>query len=104
MSIDTVFKPAGPLTQLSTSAVQICPPGTGSGIYTFRVRCLATAYFSWGRLSTITALGAPVAGTNVSENTIGMTIGGVEIFEIPGDSFFISSVAAAFEFCPGSGA
>jgi hypothetical protein len=103
MSIDTVFKPAAPLTLVGVTAVQPCPGQNGTGIYTFHVRCLATAYLTWGRNAAVVAAGAPAAGVP-SPNTVGMTIGGVETFEIPGDSFFISTVAASFELIGGSGA
>jgi hypothetical protein len=102
MSIDTVFKPAAPLTLVGVTAVQPCPGQNGTGIYTFHVRCLATAYLTWGRNASIVSNAGPGAGPVV--NTVGMTIGGVETFEIPGDSFFISNVAASFELIGGSGA
>jgi hypothetical protein len=103
VSIDTVFKPAAPLTLVGVTAVQPAPGDAGRGIYTFRVRCLVTGYFTWGRTAAVVSAGAPAAGVP-SPNTIGMTVGGVEVFEIPGDSFFIASSAAAFEILGGSGA
>lgn len=99
MSIDTTFKPQGPTTLVGVTAVQVDQGQAGSS--TIRVRCLVTAYLTWGVASTITAAGAP--GATPVVNTVGLTAGTVETFEIPIRMFFISSVAAAFEVTPGMG-
>lgn len=101
MTIDTVFKPLTPTSLVGVSAVQVAPDAQNGGT-TFRVRCLVSAYLSWGFKSTITALGAPAAGVAVA-NTVGMTAGTVETFEIPTAAWFISNVAAAFEITNGQG-
>jgi len=105
MSIDTTFKPIGLTTLVGTSAVQASPDPTSDSraCTTFRVRCLVAAYLTWGSQASVTAAGAPGAGTPVN-NTIGMSIvGEVEYLEIPYASYFISSVAASFEITPGIG-
>lgn len=104
MSVDTLFKPLGPLTLIGTSAVQVVQQGNANaGVLSFRVRNLLStaAYFSWGPA----AVGAPVAPTAgvPSPNTIGMLPTSVETFEIPAYSYFIASAAAAFEIQPGQG-
>ncbi len=103
MSVDTTFKPLGPTTLVGVTAVAPMTKDAAGGVTTFRLRCLATAYLTWGPSSSITAAGAPSAGTP-SSNTIGMTTGGNAAYiEVPAGSFFISSVAASFEVTPGSG-
>jgi hypothetical protein len=103
MSLDTVFKQSGPAVLVGVTAVQVCP--AQAGVYTFRVvNSVATLQsFTWGKLSTITALGPPTAGVP-SANTITMLPSSVETFEIPGDSYFIGNAGSAFYFHPGSGA
>lgn len=104
MSVDTVFKPIGPLTFVGNAAVQVVPDKLGGGVISFRVRNLATAaqYFTWGASSSVTSAGAPSSGTP-SPNTIGMLPNTMETFEIPAGSFFIASSATGFEFLAGQG-
>jgi len=102
MSVDSTFKPMTATYLVTTAAVNI-PEAFGAGISTFRVKCLAAAYITWGPTSSVTAKGAPAAGVPVV-NTLGMaTIGSVMYIEVPANSFFISSVATAFEVTGGEG-
>lgn len=99
MSLTSTFTPQGPTVLVGVTAVQIPNNITPSqfGSTTYRVRCLVTAYLTWGQASTVAAVGGP--GTN----TLGMTAGGVETFILPGQNYFIANVAAAFEMTPGEG-
>lgn len=99
MSLVAAFQPLGPTVLVGVTALQV-PGASAAG--SFRVRCLVTAYLTWGTQSTVTAAGAPVAGTP-SPATVGMTAGNVEKITLPGNSYFISSVAASFEITPGEG-
>jgi hypothetical protein len=101
MSVDVTFKPLGSTFQVGTAAVQR-PEAGQPGPVTFRVRCLAAAYLSWGPKSTVVAQGAPALGAPVI-NTIGMNTNGLIHLELPPDSWFISNVLASFEITPGSG-
>lgn len=102
MSIDTTFHPITATYLVGTSALQVAPD-TQQDNNTFRVKCLVAAYLTWGNKSSITAAGAPTAGVPVM-NTLGMaTVGSVMYIEVPANSWFISSVAAAFEITGGKG-
>jgi len=101
MSIDTTFHPITQTVLVGAAAVQVATD-TQLDANTFRVRCLVAAYLTWGNKSTITAAGAPAAGVPVM-NTIGMAAGGVMYVEVPANSFFIASAAAAFEITGGKG-
>jgi hypothetical protein len=101
MSLDTTFHPITQTILVGASAVQVATD-TQLDANTFRVRCLATAYLTWGNSSTITAKGGPAAGVPVF-NTLGMTIGNSLYIEVPSNSFFIASAAAAFEITGGKG-
>lgn len=103
MSVDTTFKPQTG-TYLITTAAQNVPEASGAGVVTFRVRLIVAgpAYLTWGS-STVTAKGAPAAGTPVV-STLGMSgIGTVLYIEVPANTFFISNVAVAFEVTGGQG-
>lgn len=98
MSLTSAFQPLGPTVSVSTTPVQVPASSTpGGSAVNFRVRCIATAYLTWGQSSTVTAVGG------VGPNTIGMSTGGVESFTFPPQSFFISNVATSFEVTPGDG-
>jgi hypothetical protein len=101
MSIDTTFHPITQTILVGATAVQVSTD-TQLDATTFRVRCLATAYLTWGGNSNITAKGAPGAGVPVF-NTLGMTVGSVMYIEVPSNSFFISSAPTAFEITGGKG-
>jgi hypothetical protein len=103
VSIDTTFKPSGPLTFVGAVAVQVVTKD-GSGHVSYRVRNIATAaqYFTWGQTAAVTAAAAPTAGV-VAPNTIGMLGNSVETFEIPAGVFFIANSATGFEFTSGQG-
>lgn len=101
MSIDTTFHPITQTVLVGAAAVQVATD-TQLDANTFRVRCLVAAYLTWGNNSSITAKGAPAAGVPVM-NTIGMAAGGVMYVEVPANSFFIASAAAAFEITGGKG-
>lgn len=102
MSIDTTFHPITQTILVGVTAVQVATD-TQLDANTFRVKCLAAAYLTWGNNGNITAKGAPAAGVPVM-NTLGMaTIGSVMYIEVPANSFFISSVAASFEITGGKG-
>jgi hypothetical protein len=101
MSIDTTFHPITQTILVGATAVQVSTD-TQLDATTFRVRCLVTAYLTWGGNSSITAKGAPAAGVPVF-NTLGMTVGSVMYIEVPSNSFFIASAAAAFEITGGKG-
>lgn len=103
MGIDTTFMPLGPTTLVGVTPLLLVPKGTGAAGTSVRVRCLVTGYFSWGNTSSVAAPVTPVAGTP-SINTIGMTAGGIETFELSAMSWFVSSNAAGFEMTPGQGA
>jgi len=101
MSIDTTFHPITQTVLVGTTAVQVAPD-TQLDATTFRVRCLAAAYLTWGPTG-VTAKGAPAAGVPVF-NTLGMSVvGSVMYIEVPSNSFFISNVAASFEITGGKG-
>lgn len=104
MSVDTVFKPIGPLTLVGIAAIKVCL-NDGSGMSTYRVRNTAgtVQYFTWGVSSTVVFAGIPTAGAP-SPNTIGMLAGSIETFEIPAGVYFIGNVGSAFEFTAGQGA
>lgn len=97
MALNSTFQPQGPTVLIGVSALQV-PIGTtgGGGAVTYRVRCLITAYLTWGNAS-VAAVGGPGA------NTLGMTAGGIETFTFPAQCFFISNVGASFEVTPGEG-
>jgi hypothetical protein len=99
MSLTSTFMPSGPTVLVGASAVQA--NATSGSAVNYRVRCLVSAYLTWGGAG-ISAAGAPSAGSPVT-NTIGMTAGGIETFTFPANSSFISSVAASFEVTPGEG-
>jgi hypothetical protein len=105
MSIDTTFHPITQTILVGATAVQVSTD-TQLDATTFRVRCLLatpSTYLTWGNSNTITAKGAPGAGTPVF-NTLGMIgIGTVLYIEVPSNSFFIASAAAAFEITGGKG-
>lgn len=102
MSIDTTFHPITQTVLVGVAAVQVAID-TQLDANTFRVKCLAAAYLTWGNSSAVTAKGAPAAGVPVM-NTLGMaTIGSVMYIEVPANSFFISSAAASFEITGGKG-
>lgn len=104
MSIDTTFQPKSPTFLVGATALQVAPDSQ-MGVTTFRVRLIVAgpAYLSWGFNNAVTAKGAPAAGVPVA-NTLGMTVAGsVMYIEVPGNSWFISSVAAAFEITGGQG-
>ena len=103
MSNDTTFHPITPTFLITTAAAQVAPD-TQQGNTTFRVRLIVAgpAYLTWGNKSTITAGGAPA--TTGTANTLGMQVAGsVMYIEVPGNSFFISNVASAFEITGGIG-
>lgn len=95
-------------TYLVGVAVVACVPKAGSApsspapgtVYSYRVRCLVTAYFTMGG-SGVASVGAPTAGVP-SAYTVGMNAGGIETIRSP-FQYFIASVAAAFEVTPGEG-
>lgn len=102
MSIDTTFHPITQTVLVGVTAVQVATD-TQLDANTFRVKCLAAAYLTWGNAAAITAKGAPAAGVPVF-NTLGMaTIGSVMYIEVPANSWFISNVAASFEITGGKG-
>jgi hypothetical protein len=104
MSIDSTFHPITQTIQVGATAVQVATD-TQLDNTTFRVRCLlaTSTYLTWGNSASITAKGAPGAGTPVF-NTLGMIgIGTVLYIEVPSNSFFIASAAAAFEITGGKG-
>lgn len=102
MSIDTTFHPITQTVLVGAAAVQVATD-TQLDANTFRVVCKVAAYLTWGNSSAITAKGAPIAGTPVF-NTLGMpTVGSVMYIEVPANSFFIASAAAAFEITGGKG-
>jgi len=103
VSIDTTFHPITPTFLVGVAALQV-DPDTQLGTTTFRVRCIVAgpAYLTWGNKSTITAGGAPTAAGIA--NTLGMSVAGsVMYIEVPGNSWFISGTAAAFEITGGIG-
>jgi hypothetical protein len=104
VSIDTTFHPITQTVLVGATAVQVATD-TQLDNTTFRVRCLSatSAYLTWGNKSTIVANAAPAAGVPVF-NTLGMIgIGSVMYIEVPSNSFFIASAAAAFEITGGKG-
>jgi hypothetical protein len=103
LSIDTTFHPITQTIQVGAAAVQVATD-TQLDAQTFRVRCLSatSVYLTWGNSSTITAKGAP--GASPVFNTLGMIgVGAVMYIEVPANSFFIASAAAAFEITGGKG-
>jgi hypothetical protein len=104
VSIDTIFHPIGQTVLVGLTAVQV-NPDTQLDCSAFRVRLIVAgpAYLTWGNKASITAAGAPGAGTPVM-NTVGMVnIGTVLYIEVPSNSYFISNVAASFELTGGKG-
>lgn len=95
----TTFVPQGQTYLIGVSAVNI---SQGANLVVYRVRCLATAYLTWGTTSGVTAAGAPAGGTPVT-NTIGMSTGGIETFTLPPNAWLISTLAASFEVTAGEG-
>jgi hypothetical protein len=95
MSDVAAFEPQGATVLIGVSALQV--PSSNISQRSCRVRCLVSAYLTWGATSGVAAVGGPGA------NTIGMTAGTVESFIFPANSFFISNVAASFEISPGEG-
>ena len=103
MSIDTTFHPITQTVVIGAAALQVATD-TQLDNTTFRVRCLSatSVYLTWGNNSSITSK-IPVAGTNAF-NTLGMIgVGAVMYIEVPSNSFFIASAAAAFEITGGKG-
>ena len=103
MSLDTTFKPFGNTVSVGGTAVQVATDNQ-LGITTFRVRCLVAgpAYLIWGNKSTIVSNNGPGAGPVM--NTLGMSVvGSVMYIEVPGNSWFISNTAGAFEITGGQG-
>ena len=96
MSLTSTFQPLGATVLIGTGALQVPIGSSGGSATVYRVRCLVTAYITWGN-----GLVAAVGGPGV--NTLGMTAGGIETFTFPAQSFFISNVAASFEMTPGDG-
>jgi hypothetical protein len=102
MSIDTTFHPITQTVLVGATAVQVATD-TQLDNTTFRVLCVAAAQLTWGNNAAITAKGAPTAGVPVF-NTLGMlTIGSVMYIEVPSNSWFIASAAAAFQITGGKG-
>ena len=104
MSIDTTFHPITQTILVGASAVQVAAD-TQLDNTTFRVRCLSatSVYLTWGNSSGISANSAPTAGTP-KFNTLGMMIAGsVMYIEVPANTWFIASAAAAFEVTGGKG-
>lgn len=101
MTIDSTFKPLGATVVVTNAAVQPLQTSAADGVTTFRVRCLAAGYLTWGG-SNVTAKGAPSAGAP-SPSTMGFPVGTISYIEVPAASYFISSVANGFELTPGSG-
>lgn len=104
LSVDTTFHPITQTVLVGATAVQVAID-TQQDNTTFRVRCLSatSVYLTWGNSSTITAKGAPAANVPVM-NTVGMMIAGsVMYIEVPANTFFIASAAAAFEITGGKG-
>lgn len=106
MSVDTVFKPTGALTLVGVTPIQVAITD-GAGLATYHVRCLVTGYFAWGQTAAKATSNLtntpPVAGVPAPQ-AIGMTVGAVEVFEIPAGVFIVASAAAAFEMIAGQGA
>lgn len=103
---DATFQVWGPSVLVGTTVVQV-QSTNGSPPTGYRVRCLVTGYFSWANSSgptppAIPTPTAPTAGVP-SYNTIGMTAGGIETFELPPNAYFLSNNAAGFEITPGQG-
>jgi hypothetical protein len=104
---DGTFQVWGPLVLVGTSPAQVV---TTNGVLptSYRVKCLVTGYFSWapanpsGTTPTIPTPTAPSAGVP-SPNTIGMTLGQTETFQLPPNAWFQSNNAAGFEIAPGQG-
>jgi len=108
MSQDSAFSVWGSTVLVGTTAVQVAT-SNNQGPTSYRVRCLVAGYFSWApviagtnTVPTILAPAAPTAGVP-SVNTIGMSLGGVEVFMLPPNAFFVSNNAAGFEVTPGEG-
>jgi hypothetical protein len=103
MSIDTTFHPITQTVLVGVTAAQVSPD-TQLDATTFRVRCMSavSVYLTWGNSAAITSK-TPSAGTNAF-NTLGMIgVGAVMYIEVPSNSFFIASAAAAFEITGGKG-
>lgn len=104
---DQAFTPAGSTFLIGVAAVQVPNPGTTQQT-AYRIRCLVSGYIAFspevvsGAAPTSLAAVAPVAGTP-SLNTIGMLAGQVEVFCLPQEAWFLSSVAAGFEVTAGEG-
>jgi hypothetical protein len=102
LSIDTTFHPITQTVLVGATAVQVATD-TQQDNTTFRVLCVAAAQLTWGNSASITAKGAPTAGVPVF-NTLGMlTPGSVMYIEVPANSWFIASAAAAFQITGGKG-
>jgi hypothetical protein len=102
MSIDTTFHPITQTTLVGATAVQVATD-TQLDNTTFRVLCLVAAHLTWGNKSTIVANAGPVAGAPVFNTLSMLTVGSVMYIEVPSNSFFIASAAAAFEITGGKG-
>lgn len=107
MSYDSTFAPKGPTTLLGVTVIQILPSNVDEQATSMLVRCLVTGYFAWlpgqlGQTAPAITVTAPTAGAP-SANTIGMSIGSVQTFQLPANAWFKASAAAAFEFTPGEG-
>lgn len=114
MSIDTTFHPLSMNSLVGVTATQIggtsATGGTGQqlGVTTFRIRNItaAAAVLGWGQTAASAVITAPAA--NAPQNSItvagGAAGGGPAVYlELPYGTFFISSVAAAFEIQGGMG-
>jgi hypothetical protein len=101
MTIDTTFSPLTSTYQIGAAAVQVAPKDLSGAVSTYRVRCLASGYLTWGQTSGVAAAGAP--GASPVANTVGLTTGGVGYLQLPPGVYFISSVAAGFEVTGGQG-
>lgn len=107
MAYDATFTPKGSTVLLGVTVLQIQPTNVDEQATSMLVRCLVTGYFAWlpgklGDTAPSITVTAPTAGVP-SANTIGMSIGQVQTFQLPQNAWFKSSVAAGFEFTPGEG-
>lgn len=113
---DSAFSPqvGGQTFLVGVTRIQVPAYGgqgnTGATATSYRVRCLVSGYLQFAVSSIAAGLttaptmsaGAPADAVPVT-NTIGMTAGQTEVFDLPMNCWFLSSVAAGFEVTPGEG-
>lgn len=106
MAFDGAFSPLGDTFSVSTTIVQATTRNNAMAP-NYRIRCLASGYISWATQQVSAqppafTAAAPSPGTP-KQNTFGMTTGQVEVFNLPGNAYFLSSVSEGFEVTPGEG-